>query len=442
YPTAEAWCAKVFELVPTPDRNPAAWVMARRVLGIVRSNQGDPDEAVVLCRQSVAAATSAQDRAMATLYLSVALTDAGHYQAAINTTLDAVADGQLTGIDQGFGGYFDAVAAESLTRLGRWPEAATVLARHPLTNTLPVGRLRVARSAAVLAGRRGDTERALSHLAEANSQPIDGWHQSVLDATAAEVHLTVGNWDEAGRAAERGWESTRTTSVLWAARFAMFGAVATVERTLDRLARREPVELPDTIARLRQRIDDTRSFAEESRGGPQRDTAAHLSHAAASVTRLTVSDADAWGDAASRWTDLGDRWMTATALLRESEAAALAGFADRAATSLRQAHSIATLLDRAALRAEIEAVSRRTRISLEAPTRVMLDESSAQRLGLTARETEVLVLVAAGRTNRQIGDELFVSDKTASVHVSNILRKLGVNSRVDAAAVAQRLGIG
>ena len=70
-----------------------------------------------------------------------------------------------------------------------------------------------------------------------------------------------------------------------------------------------------------------------------------------------------------------------------------------------------------------------------------LDEDSAQRLGLTTREVEVLTLVTAGRTNRQIGDELFVSAKTASVHVSNILRKLGVNSRVDAAAVAQRLGI-
>ena len=86
-------------------------------------------------------------------------------------------------------------------------------------------------------------------------------------------------------------------------------------------------------------------------------------------------------------------------------------------------------------------MSRRTRISVEAPTRVALDESSAHNLGLTPREAEVLTLVAAGRTNRQIGDELFVSDKTASVHVSNILRKLGVNSRIDAAAVAQRLGI-
>lgn len=134
-------------------------------------------------------------------------------------------------------------------------------------------------------------------------------------------------------------------------------------------------------------------------------------------------------------------WATATTLLREAEAAALAGSADRAASSLRRAHSVASQLGAAPLLAEIDAVSRRTRISVEVPTRLTLDESSAHSLGLTPREAEVLTLVAAGRTNRQIGDELFVSDKTASVHVSNILRKLGVNSRVDAAAVAQRLGI-
>jgi DNA-binding CsgD family transcriptional regulator len=60
-------------------------------------------------------------------------------------------------------------------------------------------------------------------------------------------------------------------------------------------------------------------------------------------------------------------------------------------------------------------------------------------LGLTPREREVLALVAAGRTNRQIGEALFISDKTASVHVSNILAKLGVANRSEAAAVAHRL---
>jgi DNA-binding NarL/FixJ family response regulator len=70
-----------------------------------------------------------------------------------------------------------------------------------------------------------------------------------------------------------------------------------------------------------------------------------------------------------------------------------------------------------------------------------LGEHEAVRLGLTSREAEVLSLVAVGRTNREIGAELYVSEKTASVHVSNILRKLGVASRIEAAAVAQRVGV-
>ena len=60
-------------------------------------------------------------------------------------------------------------------------------------------------------------------------------------------------------------------------------------------------------------------------------------------------------------------------------------------------------------------------------------------LGLTPREREVLALVADGRTNRQIAEALFISAKTASVHVSNILAKLRVTNRGEAAAVAHRL---
>ena len=316
-----------------------------------------------------------------------------------------------------------------------------MLARQPLADTLPVGLLRLARATAMLAARRGETDVALAQLAAAEALPIDGWHETVRLATVADVHLALGNWDDAANAAEQGWAATGTTSALWAARFAMFSVVAEVERTLDQRARREPVDVDTTITRLRQRVEAARSFAERVPGGPQRDSAAHLAHAAASLTRLTVSDADAWADAVACWSELGDRWATAVALVREAEAAATAGAADRAASSLRQAHAIAAELDARPLLTEIDAVSSRTRISIEAPTRIALDESSAERLGLTPREAEVLALVAAGRTNRQIGDELYVSDKTASVHVSNILRKLGVNSRVDAAAVAQRLGI-
>lgn len=441
YQAAERWCEKVFGLIPSPDGDPAAWVRARRVLGIVRSYQGDPDRAVELCRESVAAATEAQAHALATVYLSLALLDAGHYQEAVNTTLDAVAEGRLTGLDQGFGCYLDSLAAEALIRLGRWPAAEAILARQPVPNTFPVGLLRLALTRAMLATRRGDRELALSHLAEAEAQPVDGWHQSVLDATTAAVHLAFGNWEEAALAAERGWESTQTTSVLWAARFVMLGVAAAVEQSLDDRAHRRPVDVPETVSRLQLRIDATRSLARQSRCSLQRDTAAHLAHAAASLTRLVGSDPEGWVAAAALWDDLGDPWARAGALVHEAEGAALRGAADQASSALRQAHSIASELGAAPLLAEIDAVARRTRISLEAPTRLTLDGTTAHSLGLTPREAEVLGLVAAGRTNRQIGQELFVSDKTASVHVSNILRKLGVSSRIDAAAVAQRLGI-
>ena len=91
------------------------------------------------------------------------------HQAALNTALDAVAEGQLTGLDRGFGCYFDSLAAEALIRLGRWTEVAGVLARQPLADTLPVGLLRLARARAMLAARRGETDEALDQLAAAEA---------------------------------------------------------------------------------------------------------------------------------------------------------------------------------------------------------------------------------------------------------------------------------
>jgi DNA-binding NarL/FixJ family response regulator len=94
---------------------------------------------------------------------------------------------------------------------------------------------------------------------------------------------------------------------------------------------------------------------------------------------------------------------------------------------------------------EIKALARRARLVLTPPAsgpgQAADAPTPAEQLGLTPREAEVLALVAAGRSNRQIAQELFISPKTASVHVSNILAKLGVHTRVEAAAVAHRLGL-
>jgi DNA-binding CsgD family transcriptional regulator len=90
---------------------------------------------------------------------------------------------------------------------------------------------------------------------------------------------------------------------------------------------------------------------------------------------------------------------------------------------------------------DVRALARRARLSLESASSEPTAVADPVPFGLTDREREVLTLVAAGRSNGQIAAALFISPKTASVHVSNILAKLGVSGRVEAAAVAHRLGL-
>lgn len=93
---------------------------------------------------------------------------------------------------------------------------------------------------------------------------------------------------------------------------------------------------------------------------------------------------------------------------------------------------------------QIQLLAERARITLQppAPTRKARPSATMPRpYGLTERELAVLRLLAAGRTNPQIGTELYISATTARVHVSNILCKLGVSNRAQAAAVAERAGL-
>ena len=104
------------------------------------------------------------------------------------------------------------------------------------------------------------------------------------------------------------------------------------------------------------------------------------------------------------------------------------------------AHAVATRLGAAPLVAELERLAGRARLDLvPVEARATGADSLETSLGLTAREAEVLALVASGRTNREIAAELVISVKTANVHVSNILRKLGAPNRMEAAAIAHRL---
>jgi DNA-binding CsgD family transcriptional regulator len=161
---------------------------------------------------------------------------------------------------------------------------------------------------------------------------------------------------------------------------------------------------------------------------------------------LGQAAAGPWAAAATAWDRLAQPYPTAYARWRTAEALLLGGAPrDQVAEPLRAAQAAATELGAVSLLAEVEALARRGRIDLRAEQTAGAvgggrPQSSLDRLGLTEREQEVLVLVAAGRTNRQIAEALFISPKTATVHVSNILAKLGVRNRVEAATIAHRLG--
>ena len=123
------------------------------------------------------------------------------------------------------------------------------------------------------------------------------------------------------------------------------------------------------------------------------------------------------------------QWRLAEALLGT-------GRRNEAAEAAREAYQTAVRLGAAPLRVALEALDRRARLDLGE------DSPSAPRaVGLTPREVEVLRLLMTGKSNRQIAEALFISGKTVSVHVTNILAKLGVHSRLEAAARARELSL-
>ncbi len=151
-----------------------------------------------------------------------------------------------------------------------------------------------------------------------------------------------------------------------------------------------------------------------------------------------------WDEAVAAWEKVGDPYQLAQALIGAAEAAAADGDRPAAAARVRRAAEVADRLGARPLREQAESLARRARLTLAGdPAAPAADpgEQARHQYGLTARELEVLHLVAIGRSNRDIAAELFISAKTASVHVSHIMSKLGVASRVEAAALAYRLGL-
>ncbi|WP_346177642.1 helix-turn-helix transcriptional regulator [Streptomyces cuspidosporus] len=342
--------------------------------------------------------------------------------------------------------------AESLLSLGRWAEAEEAAAS---TRRLAIGnkahRLAVNRLAR-LALSRGDWDTAERELAEAREQQhLIGEPQFTipfahhcLDLAAArgrilEVRSLLGQVLEDGFRAgmhRYTWPLLVAATAaeadargLPAAEPGRAEALARIRAAAKRVA--QPVPVWQAYGRL---LDAELARAEG------RDDAERWAAAVAALERLDRPHPLA-----------GARFRWAEALLDSGAPR------ERVAEPLAAAHTTAVRLGARPLREGIELLARRARLPLpsgpDATTTAPLAALPATRspepaaepadpaaaLGLTPRERDVLRLVALGRSNRQIAEELFISPKTASVHVSNILAKLEVSGRGEAAAVAHRL---
>jgi DNA-binding CsgD family transcriptional regulator len=353
----------------------------------------------------------------------------GSHQAAIQLGRDGLSRARQLGLARQIAAPIAANLAESLISAGRWDEAAEVLEEILALDLPPVGRAHALLGRGQIALARGDTATATGTVNELRSLP-PGIHREAhyalpLAQLEIDCHLAAGDLAGALEAACRlpspGPSADPDPRYSWPLLASAMGACAEA-RTISLTA-----GTPDP---LRVREDLELRAASVGRRTP-------LHHAqAASFTAEAArahgrQDADSWDAAYAAWERLGQPYPAAYALLR----AALAAEGEAAASRLRQAAELARQVGARPLAERIARQARRARVSLPVPG----PAPAPSRFGLTERELEVLRLLADGRGNRDIASELFISPKTASVHVSNILGKLGVATRTEAAAVTHRL---
>jgi DNA-binding CsgD family transcriptional regulator len=435
FDSAGRWAERAVEIAAPDDATSRA--AALRVLGVVEVLAGDVEGGLDHARAAVDGAIAPHQWALSNAMYATILFEAGATEEALSVALDGAAVSQRAGFESSFGTFHTGVAARCLVRLGRWDEADELLAGVASLDSTPIGAIQLDAASAQLAARRGDLDAADAVIERLPAHPHDPFSGAIIDAAILDAHLAAHRWESAITVASEALSPSPGTDRRLMTRFTSGLVWATVEHALDQLARREPIDVAALRRDLEARVADARSEP----GAMGVAAAADIALAEAMITRLDDADAAAFASASSASELAGDRWQDALARMHEAEAARAAGDVSRAVGALRAAFEQASELGARPLVDSIEAFARRARITLEAAPAPPLGEHDTIRLGLTSREAEVLALVAAGRTNREIGSELFVSEKTASVHVSNILRKLGVRSRVDAAAIAQRVGV-
>lgn len=353
--------------------------------------------------------------------------------AAAARALD-LADEQ--GIVTGAIDYAAITGALAAYRLGRWDEAASLLARVErrrliVANTIYLGT--VGGQLAVGRGRLDEARRLVDAADAVARDDFDAEFLVPLAGAGAELLVAEGRPHEALARLEPYVDGELFDDRVRLVAYAVHVAAVTAES--DEAARSGLRERASTwVAHVRARLDDLAPASATRIAAPL-----SLARADAELTRLRGEpDPAAWAAAIRHAVDRGERPLQAQLRLNRAQALiALAGGATEAAgEELRQAAQLAEEIGADPLGVGIRALARRVRMSVPGP-----DGEQPQALQLTVREREVLGLVAQGWTNTAIADHLFISPKTVSVHVSNLLRKLGATNRTEAAALAQRLGL-
>ena len=329
---------------------------------------------------------------------------------------------------------------EALLATGDWDEAEreSAAALRGITSNYP-GVLLTLR--ADLEIGRGDLDAARTHLEAASSILREERVQGLYDTYLADLALWERRWLDADAAVQDGLAHSRQREAAQIrVRLCAKGLRAHAELAALARARRDADGLRDRVSRARKLLADARRAAAEA-SAITPNAAGWLAVAEGEHARVRAeARPEAWSEAAATWDRLDRPPLAAYCHWRQAEALVSAGAArTEASVPLRQAHEVAARIGARPLQRELELLADRARLELTPPdggrggTQGLEDP-----LGLTPREAEVLTLVARGYTNREIADELVISVKTASVHVSHILRKLDAPNRLEAAAIAHR----
>ncbi|MER6621227.1 AAA family ATPase [Streptomyces sp. NPDC000931] len=330
--------------------------------------------------------------------------------------------------------------AESLHTLGRWDEAARAAANAQRLEQSAKPRAGGSMRLAYLAYDRGDMAEAARRLADART--FFGTHDPMPQYALPMKWVAIGIAAAEGRLADARTELLTALDTGLPPGTQRYGwplllAATTAEADAHGAPATEPGR-PEILDRIRAAA---RTLAT---GVPVWE--AYDLWLRAELLRAEGRTApDAWSAAVAAVEPLERPYDLARVRFRLAEALLATGAGDderaRATGLLRLVTAVADHLGAAPLARSATLLAQRARLALPAATREQAPAAPADALGLTSRERDVLRLVAAGHTNRRIAEALFISPKTASVHVSNILAKLGVSGRGEAAAVAHRLGL-